>query len=380
MKGSKRQRQPGVWELRVYTGTDPVTKRPRQVSRTFRGTGKAADTELAKLIAEASAGRFDATDVTVAQLLDEYFEHLERKGHSPKTLHTYRCYADNTIRPAIGNKAVRKLTAWDLDALYRSMGKAGKQASTVRQHHAILSGALGQARKSGWCSVNVATMASPPTVRVKKIEPPTAEEVRALVRAADERNPTLSALIMLAALTGARRGELCALQWTDVDLTLGTVRISRSILDLPDRVEEKATKSHQERTLALGEAGTSLLLLHRQVVLARAAIGEHEVAPDGFVFSERLDGSCPYRPDRVTGFFSRVRNDLKLGHIHLHSCRHFMATQLASRGDVSARTLAGRLGHADASVSLKVYSHFFPPADLEAADHLGRALSAPLRP
>lgn len=376
MKGSKRQRHPGVWELRVYTGTDPVTKRPRQVSRTFRGTGKAAETELAKLIAEASTGRFDATDVTVAQLLDQYFELLERKGHSPKTLHTYRRYADNTIRPAIGTKAVRKLTAWDLDALYRSMGKTGKQASTVRQHHAIISGALGQARKWGWCAVNVATMATPPPARATKIEPPTIEEVRSIVAAAEERNPTLGALVMFAALTGARRGELCALRWTDVDLAAGTVRISRSLLDLPDRVEEKATKSHQERTLALGEVGTSLLLLHRQAVLARAAIGEHEVGPDAFVFSERLDCSQPYRPDRVTGFFTRLRTDLNLPHVHLHSCRHFMATQLASRGDVSARTLAGRLGHADASVSLKVYSHFFPPADLEAADHLGRALRA----
>lgn len=376
MRGSKRKRSPGVWELRVYTGRDPVTGRPRQKSRTFKGTKTEADTELAKLISEASAGRFAATDVTVGQLLDKYIDHLERKGLSPKTLHNYRRYVENTIRPAIGAKPIRKLSAWDLDGLYASLSDKGKAPATVRLSHAVISGSLAQAVKWGWVSVNVAKMASPPTVRVKKLEPPTAEEVRALVAAAEERKPTLAALIMLAAITGARRGELCALRWTDVDLEAGVLRISRSILDLPDRVEEKATKSHQERTLALGEAGTSLLLLHRQAVLARAAIGEHEVGPGAFVFSERLDCSQPYRPDKVTGFVTRLRNDLKLPHVHLHSCRHFMATQLASRGDVSARTLAGRLGHADASVSLKVYSHFFPPADLEAADHLGRALRA----
>lgn len=53
-----------------------------------------------------------------------------------------------------------------------------------------------------------------------------------------------------------------------------------------------------------------------------------------------------------------------------------MATQLAVRGEVSARTLAGRLGHANASVSLKVYSAFFPPADAEAADYVGRLLDS----
>jgi integrase len=89
-----------------------------------------------------------------------------------------------------------------------------------------------------------------------------------------------------------------------------------------------------------------------------------------------VEGLTPVRPDVVTGFFRRVRDELALPEVHLHSLRHFMATQLASRGDVSARTLAGRLGHADASVSLKVYSAFFPPADVEAAEHVGRVLGS----
>jgi integrase len=104
-------------------------------------------------------------------------------------------------------------------------------------------------------------------------------------------------------------------------------------------------------------------------------MGEIELGPDAYVFSDRIEGSSPVRPDAVTGFFRRVSNDLSLPEVHLHSLRHFMATQLASRGDVSARTLAGRLGHADASVSLKVYSAFFPPADAEAAEHVGRLLN-----
>jgi integrase len=255
------------------------------------------------------------------------------------------------------------------------MTEAGKARSTIRQHHAILSGALGQAVKWGWCPLNAATMASPPTVHQRGIVPPSPEEVRAIVELAEQRNPILAALIMLAALTGARRGELCALKWGDVDLHTGTVRIARSILDLPGRVEEKATKSHQERTIALGEAGVVLLRLHRDGCVERAQMGEVELGPDTYVFSDRIEGSTPVRPDAVTGFFRRVSTDLLLPEVHLHSLRHFMATQLASRGDVSPRTLAGRLGHADASVSLKVYSAFFPPADVEAAEHVGRLLS-----
>jgi integrase len=256
------------------------------------------------------------------------------------------------------------------------MKQAGKSPSTIRQHHAIMSGALGQAVKWGWCSVNVARMSSPPAVHQTRIVPPSPQEVLAVVDLAERCNPILAVLIMLAALTGARRGELCALKWSDVDLEAGTVRIARSILDLPGRVEEKPTKSHQERTVALGEAGVVLLRLHRDACVDRASVGDVEMAPDSYIFSDRVECTTPVRPDAVTGFFGRVRDELALPEIHLHSLRHFMATQLASRGDVSARTLAGRLGHADASVSLKVYSAFFPPADVEAAEHVARVLRA----
>ncbi len=69
-----------------------------------------------------------------------------------------------------------------------------------------------------------------------------------------------------------------------------------------------------------------------------------------------------------------------MSELHLHSVRHFVATQLVARGDVSARTVAGRLGHRDASVTMKVYASYFPAADVEAAEHLGRALATRSRP
>jgi site-specific recombinase XerC len=86
-------------------------------------------------------------------LMNRYLEHLERKGLSPKTLHTYRQYIDATIRLVLGRRPVARLTAWDLDSLYATLAEAGKSASTIRQHHATLSGALGQAVKWSCCPV-----------------------------------------------------------------------------------------------------------------------------------------------------------------------------------------------------------------------------------
>lgn len=101
------------------------------------------------------------------------------------------------------------------------------------------------------------------------------------------------------------------------------------------------------------------------------------IRPEAFVFStDSLDGTAVVRPDRLTAFFNRVRDGLGIGYEGptLHGLRHFVATQLAARGDISGRTLAGRLGHADATVTMRVYAEFFAAADKEAAAHVGRIL------
>jgi integrase len=378
-----------VWEVRVFVGRDPISKAPRQLTRMVHAgprtrTGK-PPREVMKvgqeLEAEAtttsSGGRASAR--TVGQLLERYLEHLERvRDLSPQTVRLYRRTVRLYIEPTLAALQVRRLNADHIDRLYARMIAAGKGPSTVHQVHVVLSGALTQAVRWKWVPSNVAREASPPPVRTPPIVPPTSAEVLRLVEAAEARNPVLAALVMLAALTGARRGELSALRWSDVSLDTGMLRISRSMIDMPGRVEEKATKTGQARSLALGPAGVQLLALHRAQVEARAEAGDVTVDERGFVFSEWPDCATPVRPDSITGFFRRVRDELDLPHVHLHSLRHFMATQLAADPNVSVRTLAGRLGHADASITLKVYSAFMPAADVDAAHRIGQALAATL--
>jgi len=369
--GTIRERQKGIWEVRVSTGRDQVTGRYRQVSRTVKGGKRAAEKALSELTVEAAAGKLGGSSTTVGAMLDRYLEHLEAKGLAAQTLHGYRRYVRVTIVPALGPKQLRHLTAFDLDQLYAGMKAAGRKPATIRQTHAVLSGALGQALKWGWVGTNVAKMASPPPVRQAEIAVPSVDEVRRLISAAEETDPILAALLLTGVVTGARRGELCALRWSDCDLDAGTVRIARSMIDLPGRVDEKSTKNHQARVVSLGAAGTAVLQKHRAEVEERARIGETAVRPDAYVFSRRLDGGAPIRPDSVTGAFTRLRDKVGLPSLHFHSLRHFAATQLAARGDVAIRTIAGRLGHADASVTMKVYSHMLAAADEAAANHLG---------
>ena len=199
---------------------------------------------------------------TLGSLLDEWLAHSERVGRSPKTLHEYKRKIDTSIRPTLGAKALDKLTAHDLDRLYASQLAAGLSPSTVLYHHRIIGAALEQGRKWGWVDRNVAEDATPPAARKTETKVPSPEQVTALISEAarpSARNPELATIVILAALTGMRRGELCGLQWGDIDWQSAAVVVRRSIWQTPDGIGTKGPKSHQARRLVLGEQAMVVL-------------------------------------------------------------------------------------------------------------------------
>lgn len=374
MRGTKRKRQNGVWELRVYVGRDPVSGNPRQISRTFHGGSRAADEALRDLVDKFGEGRPDGLGATFGQLLDKWLEESERMDLSPTTMRTYRAQVEQIIRPRLGKIVLTRLTPKHLDDLYRHMKEEERSPKTIRNYHAIISSALHQGVRWEWVRENVAEKAKPPRVPQRRVTAPSVEAVRLVIEAAEARDPRLAPLLMLAALTGMRRGELCALRWTDVDFERCELDVSRSVVVVPGGLAEKSTKTGRFRIVALDEVGMALLMLHKANVEDWAQQAEVTVPEDAYVFSHLLDGSKPFRPDNVTGFFTRVRDSLGLNDVRLHDLRHFTATQLIGAG-VDVRTVAGRLGHSDPSVTLRVYSHALEERDRAAAEIMGRVLS-----
>jgi integrase len=363
-----------VWELRGDLGVDPITGKRKQFSETFHGPARAADQRLRDLIDQQAPSRSDGVGVTVGQLLDQWLEECDRMDLSPSTLRTYRSQIEHTIRPCLGKVTLTRLTAKNLDSLYGAMKDAGKSPKTIRNHHAIISAALHQAVRWGWVRSNVAEMAKPPRVSQKRVEAPSLDVVRDVIEAAERRDPRLAPLLMLAALTGMRRGELCALRWSDVDLDAGMLTVNHSVVVAPKGLVEKSTKSNRERVVALDAVALALLEQHRSRAAQWVRQAGGELSARAFVFSPYVEGTKPFRPDNVTSFFIRVRNEVGAPTVRLHDLRHFTATQLIGAG-VDVRTVAGRLGHSDPSVTLRVYSHALQEREKAAADIMGSILT-----
>jgi integrase len=280
---------------------------------------------------------------------------------------------DQRWLPALGTKKLSRLEAIDLDRCYRRWEAEGLAPATIGQYHATIRRALRQAVRWGWITANPAGRASPPPLVAHQLVPPNPTQIKRVIAAlsADPDSLAFATFIRFAGASGARRGEVCALRADDFDGS--GVTIVRSIGQVGREWHVKDTKTHQGRRISLDPA-TLLLVGAQQLRQAeRAQRAEVEVVANPYIFSDELDASGPWHPDRISQRWRRIRAKHGLDGVRLHDLRHAVATDLLTAG-VDVRTVAGRLGHANAATTLKVYAQWSPQRDVDAAAILGARL------
>ena len=391
-----RERTPGHWQLRAFAGPDPVTGKPRQVSRTFTGSERAAAKALSALVTEVGAGKFTRTTASVGQLLDKWLEFATQRQR-PRTVYENRSKINSRIRPVLGGLRLDKLEPDTLDGAYRMWLEEGLSPSTVHQFHAILSAACRQAVKWGWIDKAPTDRSTPPQPVRKEMLVPTPKQLSDMVKTADDEDPVLGTAVALAALTGARRGELVALRWSDVDLVIGRVTIARSLTVARGEQHTGPTKTHASRELALDPIGVEVLKRRWAYMVQLSERAGAGLVDDPYVLSYNANGGLPVNPDTLTHGFGKLCRameqpaldklrltqpkatyaELPAGErwaFRFHDLRHFSVTTLIAAG-VDIRTVAERHGHAKATMTLDRYAHALPERDREAAGLLGAALT-----
>lgn len=375
MRGIIEARGPGRWRVRAFAGRE--NGKVRWVSRTVTGGKRAAERELSELVTEVQGGLVVAGhSESLGELLDRWLADIAAH-RSAYTMKEYRRMAERDIEPAIGKIRLDKLAPRHLDELYRALHDRGLSGTSVRRHHFLLHAALRRAVKWGMVASNVADRATPPPLaRSRASAPAVADVQRLLLEAESGDDSVLATAIALAAVTGARRGELCALRWSDVNWEKGALRFARSLTVIRGQVTEGPTKTHAVRFVAIDDALGAVLSKRRDDQFGNAQLAGVTPAPDPFVLSRSTDGSAPCLPNGLTAAYRRIAVRLGLP-THFHELRHFAATTAIGSG-ADVRTVAGRLGHADPSVTLRVYAHALEQRDRELAGILGTAVLGPL--
>lgn len=361
MRGTKNEVRPGVWRLRVFVGTNEKGH-PVQKCRTVRGSAKAADAELRKLVDAVEKGRH-GKNITLAELLDEWLRDLGAlQRATQETIRKYRYTIDAAIVPSLGRIRIDRLTPRHLEEQYAAWLAAGLSRGTVLKRHRIIAAALAQAVRWGWIDRAVTKQARPPSAPKPNPRKMKTEEIRALIAAAEPDDPILATAIALAAATGARRGELCSLRWSDYDPVTGLLQIWGS-------------KTEQARVISLDPFGMSVLADRIQYQEQLAMDAAVDLAPNPWFLSRRADGNAPCQPGGLSHAFMRLRNRLGLPY-HFHELRHWVASEALANGH-DPRNVAGRLGHSNPAITMRVYAKFMPSADQRIAESVGRALAPP---
>ena len=377
-RGSIKKAPNGTWSFVV--DLPAVGGERKQLRRRGFATKKEAQAELTRLTSDLQRGTFvRPTRDRLGAYLETWLEGLPAAGRRPSTIAGYRLAIRTYVTPVLGDVELHALRATDLDALYSKLLARGLSMSTVRKLHAMLGKALNDATRKGLIAVNVARVATPPSASASKAPEMTfwtPAELRAFL-ASVNKHP-MYPLFRLAAMSGLRRGELCGLRWSDVDLDAGTLTVRQTITSVNHKLIVGDVKtSRSRRKVDLDATTVSVLRSWRKQQLAERMLVGPDWVESGLVFT--VPSGEGVNPTTVSQTFARLQaartesarqggpsDGVILRRIRFHDLRHTHASHLLAAG-INVKVVSERLGHASVAFTLDTYAHVMPGQQAEAA-------------
>jgi integrase len=383
VEGSSRPR----WRFRIYTGKNDAGKKLYEGKGGFLKEGE-AQTSMKSCMEEIGA-RSAAPPVpgkSVGEWLEQWLDTYALDRCQPKTLERYRQLAAYVLKTSSGEPAalaqtpLADVTHQQLEATFYGLLKAkGKRrkhisARTVRHVAGLLNVALNKAFKLEFIQVNPMLRVELPSVEKKDARSLTPDEFGSLREVC--RDDWTFALVELALATGARRGELLALQWADLDLLSGVLTISKSLEQTAAGLRVKCPKNGKTRSFQLPQSALAALRFQRDQQQEHRRLFGADYRNLDLMFCEP-DGNY-HQPDLVSQVIIRRIRKAGIKNGSFHTLRHTHASNLLSRG-VPLPAVSARLGHADANVTARVYSHALPADDQRSADTWDAIIKGPVQ-
>lgn len=417
-EGGITQRADGRWMARLDLGWQ---RGKRQRKTLYGKTRRAVADALNKAMRAAKDGELITDErQTLGQFLTRWLSDVAQSRVRPLTYRSYENAVSKYIVPHLGPHRLASLTSEHVQGWLSALEREGVTAARRAYLRSLLRNALNTALRWRLVVRNVAALVDPPRVTTHEIKPLTPAQAQQLLKAVS--GDPLDALVTVGLSCGLRRGEMLGLQWADVDLDAGTLRVRhalqrfggdgaarrpllkeqrrlRALLKEQDEgseeraqtsealvavtkrleaiktslqlVEPKSARSR--RTIALPSMAVKALRAQRVRQLeARLAAGA-EWTDRGFVFSTGI--GTPIEPRRITREFKALLVRAGLPPARLHDLRHSCATLLLAQG-VNPRVVMEILGHSQVSLTLNTYSHVLPTLQQDAAHKIDAILGS----
>ena len=349
---------------------DPETGLSKQKWISGFATKEEAKSARDKARTEARTGVFvSPTKITVQEHFEAWWE-IKKEKVKPTTAENYRFILDRYILPKLGTQLLKDLTSVKIEKMLIELIQEHSE-STVRLVSITLSQGLERAVKDRLLPLNPAKGIERPKGKKRIVTPYTSSELRNLLGELESHR--LFAFFRLLAYTGARRGEILALRWSDLDFEKATLSISKNRTRIGKTViEQDSTKGGDGKRIVQIDSDTLRLVRdHRKRQIEERMKAGSLWQEANYIFTQEsglpLDPSTPYQ------LFKKTAKRLGLRSESLHSIRHLHATELLNSG-VGVHLVKDRLGHSDISTTLRIYAHIRPEQKQEVADLFARAI------
>ena len=380
-------RKDGRWEGRVVIGYDgkglPITKNV---------LAKTKSECIAKLKALTDCIKTPAPDqpkpgVLLGDWLDLWYQSYKKPNLRPNTQMSYERRIYQHIIPALGNIQMDKLTTNDIQQFYSELKRGGRllraelygeglSDQTVRGIHTTLHAALDKAVTEKLILRNPADGCRLPSAKAREMQILAPEEIQRLLIQAKEDG--CYELLLLELSTGLRRGEICALQWNDLNLRTGELRIEQQVHRVKGELAVSPPKTKaSNRSVILPAPIVGVLKTYRKTIASR------------WMFPSPVSEDSPRDPAAVRKRLQIVLERARCKKIRFHDLRHTFSTVSLEHG-MDIKTLSTIIGHVSSNTTLNVYAHVTDEMRRTAAvkidQGIGRAkyqteaLTAPQKP
>ena len=305
------------------------------------------------------------SEYTFAQWLDYWYKDIILPQIEETTAYGYRGMIENYLKPQLGEIRLQKLTARDIQQYYTwLMGEKELSPNTVIKHHNLLTNTLNAAERQEYITKNPMRAVSPPKKRQREAKFYTPEQLGVLL--AKAVGTRLELPVFICAYLGLRRGELCGLRWSDVDLEHQTITIENTRTQAGKKEIEKGTKTASStRTLYLPDTLCDMLKATKEH--QQACRAEYKNAYDDNDYVVVMEDGRPFRPNYLSELFGKFLADNDLPKIVLHELRHTFAS-LSNQAGIPAYNIGKALGHSTPATTQKIYTHLLDQTHTQAVE------------
>jgi len=356
MRGHIRKRGDG-YSVVIDIGIDETGKRKQKWHSGYK-TKKDAEKAMVKLISDIEKGEYvNPSSIKLGQFLDEWLEDSKKPILAPKTYELYEAIIRLYFKPFLGENELSKLTPSILQRYYTHLREQTDLSNTtINYHHKLLRQALDHAVKWLYITKNPCDVVDPPKKNKTEMKAWSVLEAQKAEKIFEDTPIKLH--VALALYTGLRKGEICALRWSDFDFTNATCVVKRTAQRVSRKLIFKEPKSEKSnRLVVLQQSLIDLLKQEKKKQLEnRLLMGSSYITDfDGHI-SIHTDGHF-LEPGFVSKKFQKIlAKHPELPKIRFHDLRHTNASIMLASG-IDMKTMSERLGHSKIGITMDLYAH-----------------------